>query len=92
MQRTAFTEIATLIPRLCLQFDYMAFLALFCYVILVRQDKIPSTSEIVLIIFVSTLCTEEIRQVIQDNFTQSSQTLHQAFTFVLWLIDSLLGC
>ena len=47
----------------CFQIDYMVFLALFSYVILVRQDKTPSVSETVLIIFVFTLCTEEIRQV-----------------------------
>ena len=43
----------------------MLFLALFSYVVLVRQDKIPSIAEIVLIIFVCTLCAEEIRQVTQ---------------------------
>ena len=48
---------------LTFQFDYMLFLALFSYVVLVRQDKIPSIGEIVLIIFVCTLCAEEIRQV-----------------------------
>ena len=41
----------------------MVFLALFSYVVLVRQDKIPSNIEIVIIIFVCTLFTEEIRQV-----------------------------
>ena len=51
---------------LTFQFDYMLFLALFSYVVLVRQDKIPSIGEIVLIIFVCTLCAEEIRQVIQS--------------------------
>ena len=46
----------------------MVFLALFSYVILIRQDKIPSISEKVLIIFVCTLCTEEIRQVFKPRF------------------------
>ena len=45
----------------------MAFLMLFSFVILVKADKIPSISEMVLIIFVCTLCTEEIRQVIQKQ-------------------------
>ncbi|PFX13442.1 Transient receptor potential cation channel subfamily M member 3 [Stylophora pistillata] len=45
-------------------FAYMAFLVLFSFVILVKQDKIPSISEMVLIIFVCTLCTEEIRQTV----------------------------
>ena len=45
----------------------MAFLMLFSFVILVKADKIPSISEIVLIIFVCTLCTEEIRQVTQKQ-------------------------
>lgn len=40
---------------------------LFSFVILVKADKIPSISEMVLIIFVCTLCTEEIRQVIQKQ-------------------------
>ena len=44
----------------------MLFLALFSYVVLVRQDKFPSNSEIVLIIFVCTLFAEEIRQVTQS--------------------------
>jgi len=48
-------------------FSYMVFLALFSYVILVRQDKIPSISEIVLIIYVCTLLTEEIRQIIHSK-------------------------
>ncbi|CAH3032487.1 unnamed protein product, partial [Porites lobata] len=48
-------------------FDYMLFLALFSYVVLVRQDKIPSIGEIVLIIFVCTLCAEEIRQILQSE-------------------------
>ena len=62
------------LPRfLCvflLQFAYLAFLVLFSYVILVRQENIPSISEVVLIIFVCTLFTEEIRQV----------TTHEIFT------------
>ena len=45
----------------------MVFLMLFSFVILVKADKIPSISEMVLIIFVCTLCTEEIRQVIQKQ-------------------------
>lgn len=45
----------------------MAFLMLFSFVILVKADKIPSISEMVLIIFVCTLCTEEIRQVIKKQ-------------------------
>lgn len=45
----------------------MAFLMLFSFVILVKADKIPSISEMVLIVFVCTLCTEEIRQVIQKQ-------------------------
>lgn len=48
---------------ICLQFAYLVFLVLFSYVILVRQENIPSISEVVLIIFVCTLFTEEIRQV-----------------------------
>ena len=40
---------------------------LFSFVILVKADKIPSISEMVLIIFVCTLCTEEIRQVTQKR-------------------------
>lgn len=40
---------------------------LFSFVILVKADKIPSISEMVLIVFVCTLCTEEIRQVIQKQ-------------------------
>ena len=40
---------------------------LFSFVILVKADKIPSINEMVLIIFVCTLCTEEIRQVIQKQ-------------------------
>lgn len=52
---------------ICFQFAYMVFLALFSYVILIRQDKIPSISEMVLIIFVCTLCTEEIRQVFKPR-------------------------
>ena len=40
---------------------------LFSFVILVKADKIPSISEMVLIIFVCTLCTEEIRQVFQKQ-------------------------
>ena len=53
---------------ICSQFAYLVFLALFSYVILIRQDKIPSISEKVLIIFVCTLCTEEIRQVFKPRF------------------------
>ncbi|CAH3032490.1 unnamed protein product [Porites lobata] len=45
----------------------MLFLALFSYVVLVRQDKIPSIAEIVLIIFVCTLCAEEIRQILHSE-------------------------
>ncbi|XP_022809071.1 transient receptor potential cation channel subfamily M member 3-like [Stylophora pistillata] len=48
-------------------FAYMAFLVLFSFVILVKQDKIPSISEMVLIIFVCTLCTEEIRQILHSE-------------------------
>ncbi|KAL9968654.1 hypothetical protein ACROYT_G020769 [Oculina patagonica] len=48
-------------------FAYLAFLVLFSYVILVRQENIPSISEIVLIIFVCTLCTEEIRQILHSE-------------------------
>ncbi|KAJ7363533.1 Transient receptor putative cation channel sub M member 7 [Desmophyllum pertusum] len=48
-------------------FAYLAFLVLFSYVILVRQENIPSICEIVLIIFVCTLCTEEIRQILHSE-------------------------
>lgn len=48
-------------------FAYMAFLVLFSFVILVKQDRIPSISEMVLIIFVCTLCTEEIRQILHSE-------------------------
>lgn len=48
-------------------FAYMAFLMLFSFVILVKADKIPSISEMVLIIFVCTLCTEEIRQILHSE-------------------------
>jgi len=50
-----------------LQFAYLAFLVLFSYVILVRQENIPSISEVVLIIFVCTLFTEEIRQILHSE-------------------------
>ena len=39
------------------------FLILFCYVILVRLPVTPPPQEIILIIFVFTLFTEEVRQV-----------------------------
>ena len=45
----------------------MVFLALFSYVILVRQATIPSNVETVVIIFVCSLFTEEIRQVRQAH-------------------------
>lgn len=48
-------------------FAYLAFLVLFSYVILVRQENIPSISEVVLIIFVCTLFTEEIRQILHSE-------------------------
>ena len=59
--------------RILLQFTYVVFLALFSYVILVRQEKIPSNIvEIVIIIFVCTLLTEEIRQVKCNIFSNQS--------------------
>ena len=48
-----------------LQLDYIVFLALFSYVILVRQATTPSNVETVVILFVCSLFTEEIRQVRQ---------------------------
>lgn len=48
-----------------LQLDYIVFLALFSYVILVRQATTPSNVETVVIVFVCSLFTEEIRQVRQ---------------------------
>ena len=48
-----------------LQLAYNVFLALFSYVILVRQATIPSNVETVLIVFVCSFFTEEIRQVRQ---------------------------
>ena len=46
---------------------YFIFLIVFCYVILVRLPPTPPPHEMILIIFVFTLCTEEIRQVSADN-------------------------
>ena len=46
-----------------LQIVYFMFLILFCYVILVRLPVTPPPQEIILIIFVFTLFTEEVRQV-----------------------------
>lgn len=48
-----------------LQLDHIVFLALFSYVILVRQATTPSNVETVVIVFVCSLFTEEIRQVRQ---------------------------
>ena len=62
----------------CFQIDYMVFLALFSYVILVRQDKTPSVSETVLIIFVFTLCTEEIRQVTDGKLNRITHIVSNA--------------
>ena len=62
----------------CFQIDYMVFLALFSYVILVRQDKTPSISETVLIIFVLTLCTEEIRQVTDGKLNRITHIVSDA--------------
>lgn len=62
----------------CFQIDYMVFLALFSYVILVRQDKTPSISETVLIIFVFTLCTEEIRQVTDGKLNRITHIVSDA--------------
>lgn len=42
---------------------YFAFLLVFCYVILVRLPPHPPPGEMLLIIFVFTLLTEEVRQV-----------------------------
>ena len=42
---------------------YFAFLLVFCYVILVRLPPHPPPCEMLLIIFVFTLLTEEVRQV-----------------------------
>lgn len=46
---------------------YFIFLLVFCYVILVRLPPTPPPHEMILIIFVFTLCTEEIRQVSADK-------------------------
>ena len=46
----------------------MAFLALFSYLILIRQEEVPSIIEILVIVFVCTLCCEEIRQVRRQDF------------------------
>lgn len=62
----------------CFQIGYMVFLALFSYVILVRQDKTPSISETVLIIFVFTLCTEEIRQVTDGKLNRITHIVSNA--------------
>lgn len=45
------------------QIMYFAFLLVFCYVILVRLPPHPPPCEMLLIIFVFTLLTEEVRQV-----------------------------
>ncbi|KAL9987179.1 hypothetical protein ACROYT_G001438 [Oculina patagonica] len=52
---------------------YFIFLIVFCYVILVRLPVTPPPHEIVLIIFVFTLCTEEVRQVLNSE----SNTLYK---------------
>ncbi|KAJ7365831.1 Transient receptor putative cation channel sub M member 7 [Desmophyllum pertusum] len=54
---------------------YFMFLMVFCYVILVRLPLTPPPLEIILIIFVSTLCTEEVRQVLHSE----PRTLHKKF-------------
>ena len=48
---------------LFLQIVYFIFLMVFSYVILVHSPSVPSITEVVLIVFVFTLCTEEVRQV-----------------------------
>lgn len=48
-------------------FAYMAFLALFSYLILIRQEEVPSIIEILVIVFVCTLCCEEIRQILHSE-------------------------
>ncbi|XP_074627353.1 transient receptor potential cation channel subfamily M member-like 2 isoform X1 [Acropora palmata] len=56
-------------------FAYLAFLTLFSYLILIRQDEIPSISEIVVIVFVCSLGTEEIRQILHSEPTTLSNKL-----------------
>lgn len=49
------------------QIVYFIFLIVFCYVILVRLPVSPPLQEIILIVFVFTLFTEEVRQVSVNN-------------------------
>lgn len=52
------------------QIMYFAFLLVFCYVILVRLPPHPPPCEMLLIIFVFTLLTEEVRQVVIAKYWQ----------------------
>lgn len=54
---------------------YFIFLLVFCYVVLLRLPPNPPPCEVFLIIFVFTLCTEEMRQVLQSE----PKTLHKKF-------------
>lgn len=65
---------------------YFAFLLVFCYVILVRLPPHPPPHEMLLIIFVFTLLTEEVRQVgIAKYWEKRFLDFRQFLLLLLWL-------
>ncbi|XP_048577809.1 transient receptor potential cation channel subfamily M member 7 isoform X2 [Nematostella vectensis] len=64
---------------------YFMFLILFSFVVLVKQPSNPYISEIVLIVFVFTLCTEEIRQIFQSD-SSASDNRFKAWASSKWNI------
>ena len=65
--------------------SYLVFLVLFTYVLMGKLNSTPSTAEIILIIFVISLTTEEIRQVVLllfQFFIESSQSRLTVFSTI----------
>ncbi|KAK3749590.1 hypothetical protein QZH41_019731, partial [Actinostola sp. cb2023] len=57
---------------------YMLFLMLFSYVILVTDRSYPIIAEVVLVVFICSLCSEEIRQILQSDVSISGNR------FIAW--------
>ncbi|XP_070535546.1 transient receptor potential cation channel subfamily M member 2-like [Ptychodera flava] len=71
-------------------FSYIAFLLLFSYVLLVKYDELYSVAEVVLVVWVTSLLFDEIRQIAQQKTNGISKKFLSWITWSVWnIVDSI---